>query len=180
MNYFKILSVIACAAVIIYILYHYYRTNILNQINDPYAENKEFVQKDEYSKIKDKAIKVYYFNADWCPYCKVAKPIWNSFVKKHKLDRQVTFKDINCTNADRRGPKAPLNTCVNLESGKETLLLKEIVKGYPTILMVIGDLETIKGKRSTLNKNNIYLLDSEITKNNLEQFYTGALENVTY
>ena len=154
MNYFKILSVIACAAVIIFILYHYYRTNILNQINDPYA--------------------------DWCPYCKVAKPIWNSFVKKHKLDRQVTFKDINCTNADRRGPKAPLNTCVNLESGKETLLIEEIVKGYPTILMVIGDLETIKGKRSSLNKNNIYLLDSDITKFNLEQFYTGALENVTY
>jgi thiol-disulfide isomerase/thioredoxin len=72
---------------------------------------------------------VYFFFADWCPYCKKAKPEWEA--AKSKMDgtsvngTKVVFKEVDCT------AKPP---------PKETQELMKMyeVEGFPTIVLVKG------------------------------------------
>jgi len=44
--------------------------------NKNYVDNKEFSTKSNITEAT-----IYYFETDWCPYCKKAKPEWNSVIE---------------------------------------------------------------------------------------------------
>ena len=90
-------------------------------------------------------VMIYFFNVDWCPHCKTAKPEWTKF--KNKMDgKEVNgYKlkciDINCTE----------------ETPEVTRVINEFhIEGYPTVKMVKD------GKQIEF--------DSKITKDTLETF----------
>jgi thiol-disulfide isomerase/thioredoxin len=58
---------------------------------------------------------VYFFNVEWCPHCKTAKPEWDKLVKANEGDGQYKFHNIDCE--------------------KSSDLAKQFkVESYPTIL----------------------------------------------
>lgn len=109
--------------------------------------NRENVPSDENS---NKTATLMLFYVDWCPYCKTAKPEWDSL--KSEYDGKmingytVTFVEYNCTN----------------ESEDVTSLMdKYNIEGYPTI---------------KLSKDNqIIEYDAKPTKSTMEQFLNTVL-----
>lgn len=88
---------------------------------------------------------IYFFNVDWCPHCKTAKPEWEKFVKlydgKEKGDYVIKCFDYNCTD----------------ETAEVTKVINKYnIESYPTIKM--------------LKDNQVIEFDSKITEYTLEQF----------
>ena len=90
-------------------------------------------------------VMIYFFNVDWCPHCKKAKPEWDKF--KNKMDGKevngykIVCVDMNCTD----------------ETPEITSVINEFsIEGYPTVKMV-KDQQKID-------------FDSKITKETLEVF----------
>ena len=94
-----------------------------------------------------------YFYTDWCPYCKKAKPIWESLVTEYTNKNingyTITFTPVNCTteNADA---VQKINTYN--------------VDGYPTFIIDKGN-------------NNICTFDSRVNLESLEQFINSCLNS---
>jgi thiol-disulfide isomerase/thioredoxin len=88
---------------------------------------------------------IYFFNVDWCPHCKTAKPEWEKFAKlyngKEKGDYIIKCLDYNCTD----------------ETAEVTKIINKYnIESYPTIKM--------------LKDNQVIEFDSKITEYTLEQF----------
>lgn len=66
-----------------------------------------------------KTVTLYMFGTSWCPHCKTAKPIWDSYVEKNQNMKvgnyNVQFKSVDCDTAEGK----PLADAFD-------------VKGYPT------------------------------------------------
>lgn len=88
---------------------------------------------------------IYFFNVDWCPHCKTAKPEWEKFAKlyngKEKGEYVIKCVDYNCTDEN-----AEVTKVIN----------KYNIESYPTIKM--------------LKDNQVIEFDSKITEYTLEQF----------
>ena len=169
---FKYVLVALSTAVLVYIAVQYYKHNVLKKLQPDYAENQEFVFDEASKSGKDKDIKMYFFTVDWCPYCKVASPIWNDFSDKNKDNfvngKRVVFKKINCSALDSgtQPNNADDERCVNLPPEEYDLINDSenpVVTGYPTVLIIDGHYE--KNKR-----NNIFVLESKITNDSLKKF----------
>lgn len=73
----------------------------------------------------DKTAELLFFFAEWCPHCKVAKPIWNELSEEYDNKAingyKVTFTTVDCTQ----------------ESAEvEKLMNQYSVEGYPTIKLL--------------------------------------------
>ena len=89
---------------------------------------------------------VFFFNVDWCPHCKTAKPIWNQFKEKYNNtvvnDYLIACNELNCTD-DANPDIADSIAKYNIES-------------YPTIKMIINSKQ--------------YEFDTKISFNALKEF----------
>lgn len=69
-------------------------------------------------------VTLYMFGVDWCPHCKHAKPIWDSFVKEYS-NKLFNGKTVNF---------------VHVDCDKDSALAdKYSVSGYPTIKLDKGN-----------------------------------------
>jgi thiol-disulfide isomerase/thioredoxin len=91
-------------------------------------------------------IEVMLFWADWCAYCKKAKPDWVAF--KQEFDGQIiNGYQIKCTDVDCSNDK---------DADIQSIMSKYKVKSYPT---VVG-----------LKNSEQVEFDAKISKSSLEQF----------
>jgi thiol-disulfide isomerase/thioredoxin len=94
-------------------------------------------------------VTIMLFSADWCKYCKAAKPIWDAFVSEyHQLVRGT--RRIICTKIDCTDPA---------ESAAKTNQFG--VNSFPTILMV--------------KDGKIVRFDASVTKEHLDMFVEKML-----
>lgn len=112
-----------------------YRRYIHSNLNKDYVANNEFVEGSA------KTADLYFFYTTWCPHCKTAKPIWNSF-KTEIGDNLVNGVKINFIEVDCDKDKGTSD--------------KFDVKGFPTIKMVVG--------------NKVIEYDAKPSKENLMEF----------
>uniref|UniRef100_A0A6C0KFG3 Thioredoxin domain-containing protein n=1 Tax=viral metagenome TaxID=1070528 RepID=A0A6C0KFG3_9ZZZZ len=108
------------------------------------SDNKKYTDVANAEK-RSKEVVIYFFNVDWCPHCKTAKPEWEKFASsydgKEKGEYVIKCVNFNCT--DENADVAKIINRFNIDS-------------YPTIKMV-KDNQTIE-------------FDSKITEYTLEQF----------
>tara|TARA_Y100000591_G_C21407599_1_gene485921 strand:+ start:106 stop:606 length:501 start_codon:yes stop_codon:yes gene_type:complete len=114
-----LIAVMMCIFVIL--AYYMYKTYYLPIKNKTYVENKEYL-KGEYHE----GLELMYFYTDWCPHCKKARPIWDTFKQdpifeggKYK-GTSVIFVEINCDE----NPK---------------IADEYKITGYPTIKLIKGN-----------------------------------------
>jgi len=90
-----------------------------------------------------------FFTADWCPYCKRAKPEWDDFVKtyhgKDVGNYVIQTQEVDCTEGD------------------SPLIQEHGIDGYPTVLL-------IKDENQRVN------YDAKVTKSNLSDFVEKVLQ----
>lgn len=96
-------------------------------------------------------VSVLLFAADWCKYCKAAKPVWQAFMKEYdhvvKGTRRIICTTIDCTDpADATSKK---------------LIGQFKVDSFPTILMV--------------KDGRVIRFDASVTKDHLDQFIDKML-----
>jgi hypothetical protein len=154
------LSLIILFIVIIYVFYTQY---IEKKLFNTYAENKEFVYKDE--KIEEEPPKpppepkppihkehnLYFYYANWCPYSNEVLSIWEKFIQDNK-SKNINYYTVLDTDVD--------NTNTNDKSLKK-VLFDTYVDGYPTLLFSKN-----KGRKDT----DIFILESKITPANIDKF----------
>jgi len=116
----KLLLISLVALLFIVAAIYTYNVYIQPRINKAYVSNHEFVVGEEDETITDVA-DFYFFYTDWCPHCKVAKPIISK-LKEELKNKKVNGVEINFID-------------VNCEVDKETAD-KFDIDGYPTIKLV--------------------------------------------
>lgn len=103
--------------VILAVYYYYYYVPRFN-ITENY-ENKSSGKK---------VAEVMFFYTDWCPHCKVAKPVWGEIESEYENKTingyKLIFTSVNCTNET---PEI------------DGLLNKYKIEGYPTIKLLKDD-----------------------------------------
>jgi thiol-disulfide isomerase/thioredoxin len=118
-----------------------YKRHIMNRMTEGYVTNNEFAE----SKA-DTSADIYFFHTLWCPHCKTAMPIWNSF-KADMEGKKVNGFTLNFFEVD----------CDKDQATAE----KFNVKGYPTIKLMKG--------------NQIVEYDAKPSKDTLVEFVNSAL-----
>ncbi len=115
---YKFIIILLLAAIFIYTAYYVFKNYIKPKIDPSYVSNNEYVDKHS----DDKGIaEVYMFKVDWCPHCKKALPIWESFSEDYQ------DKIINGYTLDFK--------LIDGEADSETTD-KYNVLGYPTIKLI--------------------------------------------
>ena len=116
----NILIILAVLILFIIAAVYTYKQYIGPRLNKKYVANKEYVKAGDDTGSVD----LYYFYTVWCPHCKTATPIWNSF-KKEIGDKQIKGMTVNF---------------IEVDCDKDADLASKFnVKGYPTIKMVKGN-----------------------------------------
>jgi thiol-disulfide isomerase/thioredoxin len=89
--------------------------------------NKNYVTNSEFESTGDKTaeyVDIYFFHTTWCPHCKTAMPIWNSFkgdLENKKINgMKINFYEVDCDKDTETADKFN-------------------VKGFPTIKLVRGN-----------------------------------------
>jgi len=115
----KFLVVVVIAALFTGIAFYYYNSYVAPRMDPKFATNKEFIKKEE---GHEESVEVYYFYTKWCPYCKKARPAWDSIkdTQKNVNGKAVYFKEVDCEK-------------------NEKLADQYGVEGYPTIKLVKGN-----------------------------------------
>jgi thiol-disulfide isomerase/thioredoxin len=143
-----------------------------------YAYNQYYVPYSETQKLADmansngrkKLANIYFFYVDWCPYCKTAKPEWNTFKLQYNNVEKggyiIKCYDINCTddNGEINISEMPddANGLIQTTPTKiADMIRKYKIDAYPTIKMT-KDSTTID-------------YDAKITSEHLDQFIESAL-----
>ena len=100
---------------------------------------------------------IYFFHADWCPYCKKAAPEWKKFMDQYNSQNvngyMIVAHDIDCT-ADSGN---------NSDPEVAAIVKKFNIQGYPTIIITTDDGKTIN-------------FESKITQSSLETFVNTVLK----
>ena len=123
----KFIIILFVATVFLAVAFYVYNTYISPQMDPDYVPNREFTDKAE-----DKLSDLYFFTADWCPYSKKAKPIWD------KLKKQYDGKSINNTHLrfiEMDGEKNEKE----MENFENKFLNGKKIEGFPSIYMVKND-----------------------------------------
>ena len=108
---------------------YFYQYHILPKMEPTFVENREFDDTDADGELGNYA-DLYFFNASWCPYSKVAKPIWNK-IKSENNGKKFNKHILNCVEIDgeKEGDKV-----TQFES-----TYNKKIEGYPSIIMVKDD-----------------------------------------
>jgi hypothetical protein len=135
--------------IVVFILYYVYIKFFTPKIAELYKPNNEKAPKWASTTSSNEA-EIYFFYANWCPYCKSAKPEWdkikNEYENKTINGYKVIFIDVDCSTP-------------NNETNK--LMDNYHVEGFPTI---------------KLNKNGTQInYDAKVTTNHLTEFLKTAL-----
>ena len=137
-----------------------------------YTYNRYFASKQNMKPFNDVAnaneennlVQIYFFHAQWCPYCQKAYPEWTKFAtvnhKKVINGYLVECIEVDCTkdNGDSVNEfmdKTPVNTA--------ELIQKFNINSYPTIKMMKED-ETIE-------------FEAKVTESSLQKFLDSVLNN---
>ena len=63
-------------------------------------KKKKYINNKEYKTTDSNEATLYFFQTEWCPYCKKAKPIWDSLINdigtKKINDVKLNFSTIDC------------------------------------------------------------------------------------
>jgi thiol-disulfide isomerase/thioredoxin len=118
LNYKTFLMILIVSIIFIIAAIYTYKQYVTPRTNPSYVANKEYL-KD--SSDSPKVADLYFFYTNWCPHCKTAKPIWNSFkdeIGSNKVKGyQINFIEVDCE--------------------KETAVADKFkVAGYPTIKLI--------------------------------------------
>lgn len=96
--------------------------------------------------LRNEDATVMFFNTDWCPHCKSAKPEWDAFVSQNDKRILNGYKikcvDVNCTDES--------------DSNVASMIDKYNIESFPTVKM--------------LKKNQVIEFDSKISSSALESF----------
>lgn len=96
-------------------------------------------------------VTIYFFFANWCPHCKIAKPEWAAF-KDDYHQKLINGRRIECVEID----------CSDDSVGSvKTAIEKYEVNSFPTIKATIID---------TDGKQTIVDYDAKVKKDSLEKF----------
>lgn len=124
-----------------------------------YTAYQKQIKNQEMKKFKDVAntdpngreITIYFFFANWCPHCKIAKPEWAAF-KDNYHQKMVNGSRIECLEID----------CSDDSVGSVKATIERFeVNSFPTIkATVIG----------SDGKENMVEYDAKVKKENLEKF----------
>ena len=140
---------IAILAVILFSLlagfYYYYF--VYSKTNAQYQANSEHSSHDL---SNGKEGELLFFYADWCPHCKVAKPIWNDLKAEYENKTingyRILFTEINCSEETAEVDK---------------MMNQYNVEGYPTIKL--------------LKDGQVIEYDAKPSKDTLTQFLNTVL-----
>jgi thiol-disulfide isomerase/thioredoxin len=124
-----------------------------------YTAYQKQIKNQELKKFKDVAnadpngreITIYFFFANWCPHCKIAKPEWAAF-KDNYHKKMINGSRIECIEID----------CTDDSVGSvKATIEKYEVNSFPTIkaTLIGGD-----------GKENVVEYDAKVKKENLEKF----------
>jgi len=109
-------------------------------------KDTKYINNKEYGPPKETEATLYYFETDWCPYCKKAKPEWDA------LQRSVGTTKIHGTIVNFR--------VINCDDDTATAD-KYKVENYPTIVLVNGE--------------NTYKYDAKVDRTLLRKFLDTSL-----
>lgn len=88
------------------------------------------------------------FYADWCPPCRSIAPIFSKLADKHALKGHLAFAKVNVDHvndvAGRYGVSA-MPTFVFFEGAKPTPVQVKLAKQGPSVVVVDGGVERIRG-----------------------------------
>jgi len=145
----KFFMIIILIAAFIALALYVYNTYVAPRLQPTFVPNREFVPEG------DEAISsatIYFFSADWCPYSKKAKPIWNKVRTKYE-GQKINGIILNFKEVDGDKQEA------DVSAFEEKYKVK--IEGYPTIYLVKGD--------------QVVTYDAKVTAANLSEFITTAL-----
>lgn len=134
-------SIFIISIIFICISIYFYNHYIKPIINASYVSNKEYIEKEQSNEVT-----IYLFYTEWCPYCKKAKPEWDTFkekVENTNYSQTIIFREIDCDQE------------VNLAE-------KYNIEGYPTIKLIWRD--------------NVYEYDAKPDHNRLIEFLEGSIK----
>lgn len=142
MNTTTILLVLAVIFFIILAVYYYfYHFSPRFNITENYENN---------SKSNQKVAEVLFFYTDWCPHCKVAKPVWSEIETEYENKTingyKLIFTSVNCTNETQE---------------IDEMLNKYKIEGYPTIKLLKDD--------------QIIEYDAKVNKDTMKQFLNTVI-----
>jgi len=117
----KFILIILFAALLTGVAFYFYSYYVAPRLNPSFVENKEFITVPEEDA---KSAEVYYFFTEWCPYCKKARPVWDSLKEQYNNKilngKTLYFKEVDCEKNESKADQ------FNIE-------------GYPTIKLVKGN-----------------------------------------
>jgi len=149
-NVKTLVIIVLILIVTVFICYYVYIKFFSPKIAEMYKPNKEQVPKWGNSNSSSNEAEIYFFYANWCPYCKSAKPEWEKVKKEYENKTingyKVIFIEVDCSTP-------------NNETNK--LMDNYNVEGFPTI---------------KLNKNGSQInYDAKVTSAHLIEFLKSAL-----
>jgi len=145
----KFFMIVILIAAFIALALYVYNTYVAPRLQPTFVPNREFVPEG------DEAISsatIYYISADWCPYSKKAKSIWNK-ERKENEGQKINGIILNFKEVDGDKQEA------DVSAFEEKYKVK--IEGYPTIYLVKGD--------------QVVTYDAKVTVANLSEFITTAL-----
>ena len=146
----KFILILVAVALLIVAIHYVWKNYVSPKLNPSYVANKEFVG-DGGSEDSSNVAYLKMFVVDWCPYCKKAEPIWDSFAEENDGKviggYKLAFEKINCTDEDDADVKSIQN--------------QFSIEGYPTIKLV--------------KDNEIIEYDAKPDKDTLQQFIQTVL-----
>jgi len=100
---------------------YYYYYYILPEMNAKYKPNNERTTGTE----SNNTAELLFFNANWCPHCKSAKPIWNDLKAEYENKSingyKIIFTDVDCSEETAETDK---------------MMNQYNIEGYPTIKLL--------------------------------------------
>ena len=124
----KFIIILFVVTIFLAVAFYVYNTYISPKINPDFVPNREFTDTSEDSGLAD----LYFFTADWCPYSKKAKPIWNKlktqFDNKSIKNTKIRFLDIDGEKNEKE-----------MENFENKFLNGKKIDGFPSIYMVKND-----------------------------------------
>lgn len=139
LNTTTILFIFAFVFFVILAIYYYY-----------YHYVPRFNITENYENKSTKTAEIMFFYTDWCPHCKVAKPVWSEIESEYENKTingyKLIFTPVNCTNET---PEV------------DEMLNKYKIEGYPTIKLLKDD--------------QIIEYDAKVNKDTMKQFLNTVI-----